>query len=181
MYCKFCNNHYPPFRLASFRQGEAIEAYQCPQGHIIGKCKRYVLIQQKGQTKAGKDAPCRTCSDKAFCLATFQKSDATAYLEKEARSTPQSAPSQLSSLPQTQLTCDNHYRTGSLPFSRATLTHFNRAGFEFPLPCLLGRAVTVHLPHSIQYVKPHAAPPDCKFGWYSVAFQYSFLVYSLFC
>jgi len=73
MYCKFCDNHYPPFRLTPFRQGEVIEAYQCPQGHIIGKCKRYVFIQQKGQTKAGNDIPCTTCPDRAFCIATFQE------------------------------------------------------------------------------------------------------------
>jgi len=83
MYCKFCDNHYPPFRLTSFRQGEAVEAYKCPQGHIIGKCKRYVLIQQKGQTNVGKDASCDKCSDKLFCLATFQKDDTNASMAKK--------------------------------------------------------------------------------------------------
>jgi len=72
MYCKFCKNHYPPFKLTSFHEGQCIESYKCPEGHIIGKCKRFVFIQQEGQTTAGKDDVCNTCSDKAFCLTTFQ-------------------------------------------------------------------------------------------------------------
>jgi hypothetical protein len=50
------------------------------------------LIQQKGQTKAGKDVPCETCSDKRFCLATFQKDATTEHLTKEAGSTPKVLP-----------------------------------------------------------------------------------------
>ncbi|MDD2472200.1 MAG: hypothetical protein PHT28_04710, partial [Dehalococcoidales bacterium] len=40
------------------------------------------MIQQKGQTKAGKDVPCETCSDKPFCLATFQKDDTNESMAK---------------------------------------------------------------------------------------------------